>query len=391
MLNLRGCMKVVIVGGGFAGVKAALELSKRHIGKITLISDEPYFLHHATLYATATGKNMSESVIPLEAIFAEHPNVEIVRDTITGLDERRKLATGSKDYKYDKLVLALGSVTTYFGIKGMDKHSFGIKSLDEIQAFHSHVYSEVVEQKLNPEYFIIGGGPTGIELAGALHDYLESLKVLHRLPKSKAKVTLIEAAPRVLPRMSVTASNKVTKQLRKKGIAVHLNKKVEALDAEYITIDGKKHKTTTAVWTSGVANNPFFTAHKDVFTLNPAGRVELNPFLEAAPNIYVLGDNNTVKFSGMALPAMLQAEHVAKNITRVATKRAQKKYRPHSVPSGVPTSDSWAYVEWHGVYVSGRFGAWVRRMMELYGYTRLVPLKAALPIWRAHDLSEVDV
>ena len=383
-------MKVVIVGGGFAGVKAALELSKRRIGKITLISDEPYFLHHATLYATATGKNMAESVIPLENIFAAHPNVDVVHDTITGLDPQRKLVTGAKDYKYDKLILAMGSVTTYFGIKGMDKHSFGIKSLDEIQAFHSHVYNEVVEQKLNPEYFIIGGGPTGIELAGALHEYLQSLKVLHRLPKSKAKVSVIEAAPRILPRSSTTASKKVMKELRKKGIAVRVNKKVEALDKDTITIDGKEYATSAAVWTSGVANNPFFTNHSDLFTLNPAGRVEVNPYLEGAPHIYVLGDNNTVKFSGMALPAMIQATHVAKNITRLATKRAQKKFRPHSVPSGVPTSEGWAYVEWHGVYVAGKFGAWVRRMMELYGYTRLVPFKTALAIWRAHDLHEVD-
>ncbi len=383
-------MKVVIVGGGFAGVKAALELSKRSVGKITLISDEPYFLHHATLYASATGKNLAESVIPLEAIFAEHPNVTIVHDTITGLDTDRKLVTGTIDYKYDKLVLALGSVTTYFGIKGMDKHSFGIKSLDEIQSFHAHVYNEVVEQKLNPEYFIIGGGPTGIELAGALNEYIKSLKVLHRLPKSKAKVTVIEAAPRILPRMSVTASNMVTKELRRMGVAVKTGKKVESLSKDTITIDGKEYPTTTAVWTSGVANHPFFTTHKDSFTLNPAGRVEVNPYLEGAPHVYVIGDNNTVKFTGMALPAMLQATHVAKNITRLAVKRSQKKFRPHSVPSGVPTGEHWAYVEWHGMYVSGKFGARVRRMMELYGYTRLVSLKTALPIWRAHDLYEVE-
>ena len=384
-------MKVVIVGGGFAGVKAALELSKRNIGKVTLISDEPYFLHHATLYATATGRNLAESVIPLEQVFAEHPNVDVIHDTITGLDQRRKLVTGSKDYKYDKLVLAMGSVTTYFGIKGMDKHSFGIKSVDEIQAFHAKVYNEVVEQKLNPEYFIIGGGPTGIELAGALHEYVQSLKKIHRLPKSKARISVVEAAPRILPRSSATASKKVMKELRKMGITVKVNKKVEALDKDTITIDGKAYPTTTAVWTSGVANNPFFANHADAFTLNPANRVEVNPFLEAAPNIYVIGDNNTVKFSGLALPAMLQATHVAKNITRVATKRPQKRFHPHSVPSGVPTSDRWAYVEWHGLYVAGKVGAWARRMMELYGYTRIMPLKEALPIWRAHDLQEIDL
>ncbi len=79
-------MHVVVVGSGFGGVKAALELSKRQIGKITLITDKSYFLHHATLYATATGKSTEESVIPLNVIFADHPNVKIVEDTITGLD-----------------------------------------------------------------------------------------------------------------------------------------------------------------------------------------------------------------------------------------------------------------------------------------------------------------
>ena len=383
-------MKTIIVGGGFAGVKAALELSKRKTGKVVLISDEPYFLHHATLYATATGRNMAESVIPLENIFENHPNVQVVQDTITGLDAQRKLVSGSKDYKYDKLILAMGSVTTYFGITGMEKHSFGIKSIDEIKEFHKKVYTEVVEQKLNPEYFIIGAGPTGIELAGALHEYVQSLKALHRLPKSRAKITVVEAAPRILPRSSVTASKKVEKELRKMGITVKTGKKVESLDKDTITIDGTSYPTTTAVWTSGVANNPFFAAHADSFTLNRASRVEVNPYLEAAPHIYVVGDNNTVKHSGLALPAMIQATHVAKNIARTASKRPQLKFRPHSVPSGVPTSERWAYVEWRGIYVAGRTGAWVRRMMELYGYTKLMPLAKALAVWRAHDLPEVD-
>src|SRR5690349_8560671 len=100
-------MHVVVVGGGFGGVKAALELSKRQIGKVTLISDQPYFLHHATLYATATGKSDEESVIPLNVIFAKHPNVEIIQDKIEHLDPSRKLISSKKrDYHYDKLVLA---------------------------------------------------------------------------------------------------------------------------------------------------------------------------------------------------------------------------------------------------------------------------------------------
>jgi NADH dehydrogenase len=384
-------MHVVVVGGGFGGVKTALELSKRQIGKITLISDESYFLHHATLYATATGKDFAESLIPLNVIFANHPNVEIIKDRVTRLDSRRRLiSSDKKDYHYDKLVLALGSVTTFFGIQGMQEHAYGIKTLDEVRKFHDHIHQEVVEKKLDKEYFVIGAGPTGIELAGALHEYLRSLKSIYRLKNARSTVTLVEAAPQIVPRMSKTAANKVSAALKKQGIKVLTNHKVGALEDDAITIDGKKRPTTTAVWTSGVANNGFFKNNADQFNLAPNGRVNVNPFLEATKDIYVVGDNNTVKYSGMAWPALKQATHVAKNITRLATKRDQKAFRPRPVPTGLPVGEDWGYVEWYGIYVAGRSGAIVRRWMELYGYAQLVPYKTALAVWRAHNISEVD-
>ncbi len=383
-------MHVVVVGGGFGGVKAALELSKRNINKITLISDESYFLHHATLYATATGRNVAESVIPLHTIFAHHPRVEIVKDRVTSLDpERRLISSKKKSYHYDKLVLALGSVTTYFGIDGMQQHAYGIKSLDEVKKFQAHIHDEVVEKKLDKEFFVIGAGPTGVELAGALNTYIRSLIETYRLKNAHSKVTLVEAAPQIVPRMSKTAAKKITNELKKQKINVQVGKKVQALDDDTITIDGKTFPTTTAVWTSGVANNEFFHNNAEHFQLAPNGRVNVNPFLEALPNVYVVGDNATVPFSGMAWPAMKQATHAAKNITRSLTKRPQAKFRARSVPSGLPVTENWGYVEWHGVYVAGRTGALVRRWMELYGYCQLVPYRVALPVWRAHNLAEI--
>lgn len=383
-------MHVVVVGGGFGGVKAALELSKRQIGKVTLISDHSYFLHHATLYATATGKSTEESVIPLNLIFANHPNVEIIEDRINAFDPHRKLVSGKKkDYHYDKLVLALGSVTTFFGIKGVEAHAYGIKTLEEVFKFHEHIHTEVVEQKLDKEYFIIGGGLTGVEMASALNNYLKTLKELYRLSHAQPKVVLIEAKSRVLPHMSKTASTKVHEQLKAQGIKVLLNHKVTALEDDKISVEGKLYSTTTAVWTSGVTNNPFFKANGGYFDLAQDGRVNVNPYLEALDNVYVIGDNTT-KQSGMAWPAFKQAIHVAKNITRVATKQPQLAYHPHAAPVGVPVGEHWGYVEWHGVYLSGRSGSVARRWMELYGYHQLLPLREAIPIWRAHDISDVD-
>lgn len=384
-------MHVVVVGGGFAGIKAALELSKRQIGKVTLISDQPYFLHHATLYATATGKSEEESVIPLNVIFADHPNVTIVQDKIEHLDARRNLISSKKhDYHYDKLVLALGSVTTFFNIPGLHDHAFGIESLTEIRQFQDHIHEAVVKQKLDKEFFVIGAGPTGVEFAAALSHHLAVTKDIYRLKNTGSKVTLVEAAPRILPTMSQTASTKAARALKKQKVRILTNHKVQSLDDDTITIEGKNYPTTTAIWTSGVTNHPFFTHNHDTFHIALNGRVEVNPYLEALDDVYVIGDNSNAAKHHMALPAMQQAMHVAKNIARLATNREQKAYRSKSVPVGLPIGEEWGYVEWFGMYVSGRSGATVRRWMELYGYTRLVPLKAALPIWRAHHLNEVD-
>ena len=384
-------MHVVVVGSGFGGVKTALELSKRQIGKITLITDKSYFLHHATLYATATGKSTEGSVIPLNVIFANHPNVKIIEDTITGIDPHRKLITSKKkDYHYDKLVLALGSVTSFFGIPGMKENAFGISTLEDVREFQDHIHEEVVQNKLDKEFFVIGGGQTGVELASALQEYLASLKSLYRLKNTASRVTIVEAKKRILPHMSRSASEVVTKRLKKQGIRILVKHKVNSLDDDTIMIEGRTYPTKTAVWASGVINNPFFKTNAGYFHLGDDGRVHVNPYLEALDDVYVIGDNNTVPHSGKAWPALKQATHVAKNIARLATKRSQKPFHPHSVPVGVPIGTRWGYVEWLGVYVAGQSGAVARRWMELYGYCQIVPYHIALPIWQSHKLSDVD-
>ncbi|MGH7217941.1 MAG: NAD(P)/FAD-dependent oxidoreductase [Candidatus Microsaccharimonas sp.] len=384
-------MHVVVVGGGFAGVKAALELSKRQIGKITLISDHNYFLHHATLYATATGRSTEESVIPLRLIFANHPNVTIVEDRITAFDPHRKLVSSkTQDYHYDKLVLALGSATSFFNIEGLKKHAYSIKTFDEVQEFHDRIYEDVVQNKLDKEYFVIGGGLSGVELASALSSYLRSLKELYRLKHAQPKVTLVEAEKRILPRLSKTAAEKAKKQLKKHGVRVLVDHQVTALAGNSITIEDKLYPTTTAVWTSGLVNNPFFNKNSGYFDFTKDGRVNVNPYLEALDDVYVVGDNNSVTYSGTAIAALKQGAHVAKNIARTATRRSQIKFTPTSSPISFPVGERWGYVEWGGLYIAGRSGGIVRRWIELHGYKQILPLHIALPIWRSRDISDVD-
>lgn len=385
-------MHTVIVGGGFAGVKTALEISKRNLGKVTLISDEDHFLHHATLYATATGKSMAESVVPLKEIFADLKKVTVVKDKLITLDtERKTIKTEQSSYEYDKLILAIGSVTTFFNLKGMAQHAYGIKTLSEVKEFNSHIKDEIIKNgHLDKNYVIIGGGPTGVELAGALKEYLNHLATVHHIKNPRINITVVEAADRILPRLSKSASRVVTKRLKAMGIKVLTNHKVEQLNKDFITIDSRKTPTETAVWTSGVANNPFFKDHAELFSLAQNGRVEVNQYLEGTRDVYVLGDNNTVKYSGMAWPALNQATFVAKHLERIKNKRPLVAFKPVQPPSGIPVGEGWAYVEWHGIYAAGKTGHLIRRHMELHGYKQLLPRKVAVAAWRAHDIPEID-
>lgn len=382
-------MNVVIVGGGFAGVRTAIGLARDRKMKVTLISDEPYFLYHATLYSVATGHTASESVVSLGHIFADYPNVTVVRDTITAIDPHRRLVTGSKDYSYDELVLAIGIVTTYFGISGMDQHAYGIKTLSEVSRFKRHIYEEVIEDKLlDKNYIVVGAGPTGVELAGALNEYLQELVKQCKIRRTKVQVTLVEAAPRILPRLSETASKKVTARLRKTGIKVLTSHTVEALSDEDIVIDGRHVPSHTVIWTSGVAQHSFFKSHEELFKLGPGARVVVDEHLQAAPHIYVVGDNASTKFSGVATTALTDAKFITKLLRAKAHKRGLPAYKPVKFPDSLAVDRGWAYVESHKVYASGKFGYHVRRLLELQVLTMTVGLSNALPVWRARALRE---
>lgn len=385
-------MHTVVVGGGFGGVKAALELSKKQIGKVTLISDETHFLHHATLYATATGRSKDESVVELDAIFKNHNNVKVVHDRMRSLDVGRKLVVGRKtNYRYDRLVIAIGMVTTYFDIDGMDKHSYGIKTLKEVNEFKKHLHDELTtERRFDKNYFVIGAGPTGVELAGALVEYLHRIAETHGVKRGRPRIVLVEAADRVLPRMSKTASKKVQKRLEDLGVKVMTGKMVKSLDEGEIMVSGKKYPTHTAVWTSGVTNNPFFKKHSDIFELSKNGRVVVDSHMMAARNIYVIGDNADTPYSGMARVALDNAKFVADHIARVRSKRPQVEVRHNKPISGVPVGENWAYVEKYGIYAAGKTGGWLRRQIELSGYMELLPRRDAIKAWRAHDIFEED-
>jgi NADH dehydrogenase FAD-containing subunit len=386
-------MNVTIVGSGFGGVKAALELAEDQENHITVITDKPDFQYYPALFSTATGYRHLQSWVPLGVIFAGKSNIRVVLDTVTAIDPEAKVLTGTNGttYTYETCILALGMVTTYFGIKGLDTYAYGIKSADEIKRLKHHIYQDIAEHgKLDKHYVIVGAGPTGVELAAALGVYLRALCQKFKVRDHNLRVDLIEAAPRILPRMSERASKKVEKRLKALGVHVQTGKAVESATAEDLVVSGKHISSRTVIWTSGVTNNPFYANNAKHFTLAKNGKVEVDEYMRAAKSLYVIGDNASTQFSGLAQTALHDALFVTGNLKRKQKHQTLKKYKAVQPPVVVPVGHSWAVLEWHGLLLSGRIAAFVRRMADLIGYRDILPLGHALGVWRASYELEDD-
>jgi NADH dehydrogenase len=386
-------MKITIVGGGFGGVKAALELAKNKKNDITLISDKPDFQYYPALYSSATGHSHLESWVPLGEILSGKTNITVCLDTIAKIDTKTKKLTAEsgKVYMYERCILALGSVTTYFNIEGLDTYAYGIKSAEEIKKLKHHLYTDIAEHHtVDKHYVVIGGGPTGVELAAALGSYLRRLCNHYDVKQHGIKIDLIEAAPRILPRMHEKASARVTKRLKKLGVHVQVGKAVQSETADEIMVSGKPIKSQTVIWTSGVANSPFYEKNKDQFKFAPRGRVAVDQYMRAADSVYVIGDNAATLYTGLAQTALHDAKFVAANF-----KREQQGYRPREYKAVrpiviVPVGERWSVFEWYGIRLYGWMAAVLRRIADFVGYTDMLPIGQALGAWHASTVMEDD-
>ncbi len=386
-------MKYTIVGGGFAGVKVALELAKDKRNDITLISDRDTFQYYPTLYNSATGRSHLESWVPLGEIFASHDNVRVSIDYIVGIDVQDKELLGASEtrYPYQRLIIAIGMVTTYFNIPGMDQYSYGIKSYDEIKRLKERIHSDLIDTgKLDKNYVIIGAGPTGVELAGALGSYLHRLAVYYGIKRPRVNIRLIEAAQRVLPRSHETVSRRVQRRLEKLGVEVQAGVKVEKATAKSVIAGGRPIATHTVIWTSGVMNSPLFAAHPELFKLDSRGKVIVDKYMRAAPHVYVLGDNASTKYSGLAQTALYDAKFVATNLRRQKRGKKPIVYKPSEPISAVPVGNLWASAEWKKFRVYGILGSILRRLGDLHGYMSYLPFFQALRPWFASMFYERD-
>jgi NADH dehydrogenase len=374
--------KILVVGGGFAGVHAARKLARQHNFDVTLVSADTNFSYFPQLYHSATGGSRSESALPLTELLGHMP-VRLVHDTVTGIDPAKRVVTSAgARYSYDDLILALGSVTNYFGIEGLPEFSYDIKTITGAERFKEHLHRELIEErKPDVNYVVVGGGPTGVELAGALGEYLRYITTRHGLKHPKYRVDLVEAAPRLLPRSHEAVSARVARQLKSLGVTVMTGQTVKAETASALKLGGDTLITKTVVWTAGIANNPFFQANEKHFRFAKNHKVEVDPRLQTHPHVYVIGDNAATPYSGMAQTAIYDAEYVVNDIVRAHRRRHRRVYVPKAPVSVIPAGTNWASVEWGRVRLYGWPGWVLRRFADLVGYADVESWPQALNVW----------
>jgi len=372
---------VLVVGGGFAGIKAALELSEVEHYQITLLSDQSNFRYYPALYRTATGGTTAHSNIPLATLFEDKP-VKIVEGSAKTLDRKAHTLTLADErvMEYDIIIFGLGVVTNYFGIPGMEEYSYSIKSIEHINRFKEHIHQQLIDDR-RPDlnYVIVGGGPTGIELAGALPEYLKKIMAWHGVKRKAIHIDLVESSPRLLPRMPKSTSVGVTRRLRSLGVKLYTGKVVQGFSGDELTVSGKPIRSHSVVWTAGVTTHPFFKENN--FLLTPRGKVATDMYLQADDNIYVIGDNANTPYSGMAQTALVDAVYVAENLKRRAKGKDPEGYKLKKPITVIPVGDHWATVLWGNVRLYGLVGWGLREMADLIAFADYQPWWKAGKQW----------
>ncbi|HUC95366.1 MAG TPA: FAD-dependent oxidoreductase [Candidatus Saccharimonadia bacterium] len=370
--------KVVIIGGGFAGIKSALLLSKNPKFHVQLISDHMDFNYFPTLFQTATGKNKALSNIPLEQIFKKRP-IDLIQDQVKTLDRKNKCVTTAKKRKfsYDTLLIGLGVKTNYFNIKGLEEYSYGIKSLDDAERFKNHLHKQIYnDKKPDLNYVVVGGGPTGVELAAMLPSYISKILKYHSIKETSLHIDLIEAAPRILPKAPEDLSIRVEKHLKKLDINIYTNTAVESESSGVLLANNKPIHSHSVVWTAGVTNNNFFLDNE--FELSKNGRVIVDKHLQAEKGIYVMGDNADTPFSGMAQTAIYDGKFVSNNLERILDNKKPSPYIPKTPIYVFNVGPNWAAVLWGPLKIYGLLGSWLRGLADIAGFHDYEPWNMAI-------------
>jgi NADH:quinone reductase (non-electrogenic) len=373
--------RIVIVGGGFGGLASAKALRKTP-AEVILIDRSNHHLFQPLLYQVATAVlTPSQIATPIRSILRNHKNVTVIMGEVTGVDkERKQVLVSDADRQavpvaYDYLILASGATHSYFGHNEFEEFAPGMKSVADAVSSRNRILQafEQAEAEEDPirhrdllTFILIGAGPTGVEMAGALAVLIRgSLKLeFRRINPASARIVLVDMAPRVLPPFSEGLSEAAKRRLEKLGVEVRLGHSVDHIDADGIVVGGERIPSKTVIWTAGVAPSPAGKWLK--VETDRAGRVRVqnDVTVPGHPEIFVVGDTASFEENGKPLPgvaqvAMQQGRYAGKVLhTRITGSKPPGPFSYFDKGNMAVVGKGFAVLQSHKLRVSG-FGAWL--------------------------------
>lgn len=338
---------LIVIGGGFAGLELAKKLSHQHF-RVLLLDKHNYHTFQPLLYQVATGGLGSDAIAyPLRKVIGPMPNVAFRMAEVQEIRyAENKVVTNVGEFPYDYLVLATGSTTNFFGNEELETLTMPLKSIPEALDIRSYLLQEfekaLVEQSLQKKqealnFVIVGAGPTGVELAGAVAEIRSNVlpSDYTELDKDLMNIHLIEAGDRVLSAMSERSSHDAREFLERMGVNVSLNTKVLGYDGRELRLEGKPSlHAETVIWSAGVKGEiPEGLAPEQKARGN---RVKVNPFnqVEGYSNVFAIGDVASMVLPDfpaghpMVAPVAIQQAHLlAKNLNRLEKKQEMKPFK----------------------------------------------------------------
>lgn len=368
--------RVVIVGAGFGGLEAAKAL--RHVPiQVTVIDRWNHHLFQPMLYQVATaGLSIEDISAPIRRIFHRQANASVLMAEVTGVDvQGQRVLTTDQTVPYEYLIVATGASSNYFGHEEWRHLAPGLKSLEEAMVLRRQILGafEAAENESDPEqrqalltFVLVGGGPTGVELAGAIAELAHRALAsdFRRIHPASTRIILVEGEPRIIPTFPARLTRKARKKLEQLGVEVRTGVHVTDVTSEGVKIGEEYIAAKNVIWTAGVKASPagaWLGAEVD-----HAGRVRVEPNLAVPghPTIFVIGDTASVLYKGKPLPglspvAMQEGRYVAQVIAdRVAGETPQKPFHYHNKGTLATVGRSFAVVDIGPLHFTGLF-AWL--------------------------------